>query len=59
MKLRYNDGSGTQDIVTFLGSDFVKNMRLKCKIKLANDSVILVDPETLNYIENLDIASIP
>jgi hypothetical protein len=24
MKLRYNDGSGTQDIVTFLSSDFVK-----------------------------------
>ncbi len=59
MKLRYNDGSGTRDIVTFFGSDFVKDMRLKCKIKLSNDSVILVDPETLNFIENLDIALIP
>ncbi len=49
LKLRYNDGSGTKNIVTFLGSDFVENMRLKCKIKLSNDSVILVDPETLNY----------
>ncbi len=59
MKLRYNDGSGTQDIVTFLSSDFVKDMRLKCKIKLSNDSVILVDPETLNFIENPDIALMP
>ena len=52
MKLRYNDGSGTQDIVTFLSSDFVEDMRLKCKIKLSNDSVVLVDLETLNFIEN-------
>ncbi len=60
MKLRYNDGLGTHVIVTFLGSDFlVKDMRLKCKIKLSNDSVILVDPETLSFIENPDIASIP
>jgi hypothetical protein len=59
MKLWYNDGSGTQDMVTFLSSHFVKDMRLKCKIKLSNDSVILVDPETLNVIENPDIASIP
>ncbi len=59
MKLRYNDGSGTQDIVTLLSSDFIEDMRLKCKIKLSNDSVILVDPETLNFIENPDIALIP
>jgi hypothetical protein len=59
MKLRYNDGSGTRDIVTFLSSDFAKDMRLKCKIKLSNYSVILVDPETLNFIENPDIALIP
>jgi hypothetical protein len=32
MKLRYNDGSGMQDIVTFLGTDFVENMHLKCKV---------------------------
>jgi hypothetical protein len=48
MKLRYNDGLGTQDIVTFLGTNFVEDMRLKCKIRL-----------TLNFIENPDIASIP
>ena len=29
MKLRYNDGLGTQDIVTFLGTNFVEDMRLK------------------------------
>ncbi len=58
-KIRYNDGLGTRDIVTFLGIDFVEDMRLKCKIKLSNDSVILVDSETLNFIENPDIALIP
>ncbi len=26
MKLRYNDGLGTRDIVTFLGADFVEDM---------------------------------
>ncbi len=59
MKLRYNDGLGTRDIVTFLGADFVEDMQLKCNIKLSNDLVILVDIETLNFIENPDIASIP
>jgi hypothetical protein len=55
----YNDGLGTRDIVTFLGADFVEDMQLKCKIQLSNDSVILVDVETLNFIENPDIALIP
>ncbi len=58
MKLKYNDGQGTQDIVTFLGADFGKAMQIKCQIKLSNDSVILFDPESLNFIENPDIASI-
>jgi hypothetical protein len=34
-------------------------MRLKCKIILSNDMVILVDIKTLNFIKNPDIASIP
>jgi hypothetical protein len=59
MKLRYNDGLGTRDIVTSLGTDFVEDMRLKCKIKLLDDSIILIDIKTLNFIENPDIASIP
>jgi hypothetical protein len=58
-KLRYNDGLVIQDIVTFLGTNFVEDMRLKCKIRLSNDAVVLVDIETLNFIENPDIASIP
>ncbi len=58
MKLRYNDGLGTRDIVTFLRADFVEDMQLKCKIQLSNDLVILVDVETLNFIENPDIALI-
>ncbi len=58
MKLRYNDGLGTQDIVIFLGAYFVEDMRLKCKIRLSNDTVILADIKTLNFIENPDISSI-
>jgi hypothetical protein len=59
MKLKYNDGQGTRDIVTFLGADFGEAMQIKCQIKLSNDLVIFVDPESLNFIENPDIASIP
>jgi hypothetical protein len=59
MCLKYNNGRGTQDIVTFLGADFVEDMQIKCQIKLSNDSIILVDPEILNFIANPDIASIP
>jgi hypothetical protein len=32
VRLHYNDGQGTQDIVTFLGADFIDDMQLKCKI---------------------------
>ncbi len=46
-------------MVTFIGADLVNDMQIKCKVKLSNDSVILVDPETLTLIENPDIASIP
>jgi hypothetical protein len=59
MKLKYNDGQGTRDIVTFLGADFGEVKQIKCQIKLSNDFVILVDPESLNFIENPDFASIP
>jgi hypothetical protein len=55
MKLKYNDGQGTRDILTFLGADFGEDMQIKCQIKLSNDLVILVDPESLNFIENPDI----
>ena len=44
--------------MTFLGADFGKAMQIKCQIKLSNDLVIFVDPESLNFIENPDIASI-
>ncbi len=60
MKRQYNDGSEKRDIVTFIGADFVDGMQIKCNIKLSNDSsTILVDPETLNFLENQNIASIP
>ncbi len=32
--LKYNDGRGTQDIVTFLGADFGKDMQIKCQINV-------------------------
>ncbi len=59
MRLCYNDGQGTQDIVTFLGADFIDDMQLKCKITWSDDLVILVDLETLNFIETQDITLIP
>jgi hypothetical protein len=58
MMLYFADGRGTQDIVKFLGADFGKDMQIKCQVKLSNNLVILVDPETLNFIENPDIASV-
>ncbi len=45
--------------MTFLGADFIDDMQLQCKIQKSNDSVILINLETLNLIENPDIASIP
>jgi len=59
MHLCYNDGKGTRDVVKFLGADFVDDMQIKCSVQLSDDMVILVDPETLNFIENPDVASIP
>ena len=59
MCLRFNDGQGIRDIVTFLEADFINGMQLKCKIWKSDESEILIDFETLNFIENPDIASIP
>jgi hypothetical protein len=59
MCLKNNNGRGTQDIVTLLGADFVEDMQIKCQIKMSNHSVILVDPEILNFIVKPNIASIP
>jgi hypothetical protein len=30
LKLWYNDGNGTCNIITFIGVDFIDNMQLKC-----------------------------
>ncbi len=59
MKLRYNNGNGMRNVVQFLGVDFIDGMQLKCNIRLSNDSTKLVDPKTLDFIENPDIAIIP
>ncbi len=59
MKLRYNNGNGTRDIVRFLGVDFIDGMQLKCNVRFSDDSTNLVDPKTLDFIENPDIAIIP
>ena len=45
--------------MTFLRADFIDGMQLKCKIQQSDESEILVDLETLNFIENPDIAMIP
>ncbi len=45
--------------MTFLGADFIDDMQLQCKIQKSNDLVILINLETLNFIENPDIALIP
>jgi hypothetical protein len=59
MCLCYNDGQGIQDIVTFLEADFLDDMQLKCKIQKSDDLVILVNIDTLDFIENPDIVLIP
>jgi hypothetical protein len=59
MKLRYNDGNRTKDIVIFLGVDFIDGMQLKCNVGPSDDSTTLIDPKTLNFIENHNIAIIP
>jgi hypothetical protein len=59
MKLRFNDGNGTQDVVIFIGVDLIDGMQLKCNIRLLDDSTKPVDPEMLDFIENPDIAIIP
>ena len=33
-KLRYNNGNGTRDVVSFIGVDFINGMQLKCNIIL-------------------------
>ena len=59
MKLRYNDGNGIQDIVTFLGVDYVDDMQMVCHIQRSDGTELLAVPQMLNFIENPDIASIP
>ena len=59
MRFRYNDGEGTRGSVTFLDADFIDGMQLKRRIQKSDESEILVDLETLNFIENPDIATIP
>jgi hypothetical protein len=44
--------------VTFLGADFLDDVQLQCKIQKSNDLIILINLETLNFIENPDISSI-
>ncbi len=41
MHHRYNNGNGTQDIVPFVGADFVDDMQIKFKVKLLNNNIFL------------------
>ncbi len=45
--------------MTFLRTDFIDDMQLKCKIQQSDNLEILVNLEALNFIENPNIASIP
>jgi hypothetical protein len=58
MKLWYNDGNGTREILTFLDIDYIDDMHMVCLIWRSDDTELLVVPEMLNFIENPDIASI-
>jgi hypothetical protein len=59
MKLQYNHGNGTRDIVTFLGVNYIDDMQMVCLIQWLDDTKLFVVPQMLNSIENLDITSIP
>lgn len=59
MKLLYNNGNGVKDIVTFIGNDYVDGMQRRCNIQRSNGTTSLVVPETLAFIDNPGIASIP
>ena len=50
MKLHYNDGNGIQEIVTFLGKDYVNDMQMVCHIQQSDRTELLAVPHMLNYI---------
>jgi hypothetical protein len=59
MKLWYNDGNWTRDIIALLDIDYGDDMQMVCLIQRSDNTEFLVVPEMLNFIENPDIASIP
>jgi hypothetical protein len=59
IKLQYNNDNGIQDIVTFLGMDYVDDIQMVCHIQWLDRSKLLAVPQILNFIEIPDIASIP
>jgi hypothetical protein len=59
MKLRYNDGNGIRDIVTFLGIDYVDEMQMVCHIQRSDGTELYAIPQMINFIENPDVVSIP
>ena len=58
MKLLFNDGSGARSIVTFVGIEFLDGQQT-CKVRNSDGSIMISYPESLHFIENPDIASIP
>ena len=58
MKLLFNDGSGVRSIVTFVGIEFL-NSQQTCKVHNSDGLIVISYPESLHFIENPDIASIP
>ena len=45
MKLRYNDGNGIRDIVTFLGVDYIDDMQMVCHIQRSDGTEQFTVPE--------------
>ena len=58
MKLLFNDISDARSIVTFIGIEFLDGQQT-CKVRNSDGSIMISYPESLHFIENPDIASIP
>ena len=59
MSLIFNDGVGSNGLVTFIGVDFVNDMQQKGNIQKSDGPTMTAYPESLHFIENPDVASNP
>ena len=59
MKLILNDRGGIKSVLQFIGVQFSGGTHHKCRIQNIHGTTYFVGPETLHFLENLDIASVP